>query len=196
MDTKQVSFIAIMSSLGTVLSGISLYVAPILSATGAGGAALDLSHVATFIAAAYGGPVIGAIVGFLSGIYAGYYFGYVLGSLGLLSLVGVPIGKALTGFVAGFLFKKLKVHTSSRPSINTVPLVLVSYVPESLYTVCYFLYLVPLIYKFSMSFMIPIVIPKGWIEILVMSLLMGSLAGNAGFREFISRFFIHVKVEK
>jgi hypothetical protein len=45
-------------------------------------------------------------------------------------------------------------------------------------------------YGFGMSFMVPIVIPKAWIEITVMSLLMGALAGNIGFKEFISRFYV------
>ena len=103
MDTKQTAFVAMMSALGLLLSVISLNVAPLLTAVGQSGAALDLSHIATFIAAIFGGPYVGAIVGFLSGIYAGYYFGYVMGSLGVLSLIGVPFGKALTGLTAGFL---------------------------------------------------------------------------------------------
>jgi len=185
-----------MSALGLVLSAISVNVAPILSAVGQGGAALDFSHIATFIAAIFGGPYVGAIVGFLSGIYAGYYFGYVLGSLGLLSLVGVPFGKALTGLTAGFLYKRLRINNSSRPSTLTVPIILVSYIPECVYTIFYFLYLVLYIYGYAMSSMIPIVIPKAWIEIGIMSLLMGALAGNAGFREFILRFFHSPKLEK
>jgi hypothetical protein len=44
--------------------------------------------------------------------------------------------------------------------------------------------------------MIPIVIPKAWIEITVMSILVGALAGNAGFKEFILRFFYTSKLEK
>jgi len=194
MDSRKTAFVAIMTALGTLLSGITLNVAPILSAVSSGalaGAALDFSHVATFIAAIFGGPYIGALVGFLSGVYAGYYFGYVIGSLGLLSLIGVPIGKAITGFVAGFLYKKLKVGSSSRPSTLTVPVVLVSYIPESLYTVLYFLYLVPYFYAYAMTFMIPIVIPKGWIEITIMSLLMGALVGNKGFSEFMKQHFTY-----
>jgi len=197
MDTKQTSFVAIMSALGTLLSGISLHAAPILGAvSGQAGAALDLSHVATFVAAISGGPYVGAMVGLLSGIYAGYYFGYVIGSLGLLSLVGVPFGKALTGFTAGFLYKKLRINRSSRSSILTVPLILVSYIPECIFTVLYFLYVVLYFYGYAMSFMIPIVIPKAWIEITVMSLLMGALVGNVGFREFILRFFPSQRLEK
>jgi LytS/YehU family sensor histidine kinase len=196
MNTKQTSFVAMMSALGLVLSAISLNGASFLSAVGQSGAALDLSHVATFIAAIFGGPYIGAVVGFLSGIYAGYYFGYVLGTLGVLSLIGVPLGKALTGLVAGFLYKKLRINSSTRSSTLTVPIILVSYIPECIYTILYFVYIVLYVYGSSMSYMIPLVIPKAWIEILVMSILMGALVGNTSFKEFILRFLSVPKLEK
>jgi uncharacterized membrane protein len=196
MNAKQIAFVAMMSALGLLLSFTSLNVAPWLSSVNQGGAALDLSHIATFIAAIFGGPLVGAIVGFLSGIYAGYYFGYVLGTLGILSLIGVPLGKALTGLTAGFLYKALKIKDSRRSSALTVPIVLVSYIPECLFTIAYFLYIVLYVYGFAMSFMLPVVIPKAWIEITIMSLLMGALAGNAGFKEFILRFFYVPKMEK
>jgi LytS/YehU family sensor histidine kinase len=188
MDAKRTAFIAMMSGLGLLLSAISLNIAPFLSSVGQGGAALDLSHIATFVAAIFGGPVVGAIVGFLSGIYAGYYFGYVIGGLGLLSLIGVPLGKALTGLTAGFLYKRLRINSSTRPSMLTVPITLLSYVPECLYTIAYFLYIVMFVYGNAMAFMLPIVIPKAWVEITVMSILMGALAGNKGFKEFVLRF--------
>jgi len=196
MNSKQITFIAIMSALGLVLSSISLNIAPFLSNIGQGGAALDLSHIATFIAAIFGGPAVGAIVGFLGSLYAGYYFGYVMGSLGMLSVIALPIGKALTGLTAGFIYKKLGVHGSSRSSILTVPLTLISYIPECLYTVAYFIFIVPYFYGIVMSFMIPIVIPKAWIEITVMSILMGALAGNVGFKEFITKVFYAPKIGK
>ncbi|NWG10880.1 ECF transporter S component [Candidatus Bathyarchaeota archaeon] len=196
MNAKQTAFVAMMSALGLLLSAISLNVAPWLSSVGQGGAALDLSHIATFIAAIFGGPIVGAIVGFLSGIYAGYYFGYVLGTLGLLSVIGVPFGKALTGLTAGFLYKKLKIGNNPRSSTLTIPVVLGSYIPESLYTIAYFLYIVQYFYGYAMTFMIPIVIPKAWIEITIMSLLMGALAGNTGFKEFIFRFLYTQKMKK
>jgi LytS/YehU family sensor histidine kinase len=194
MDSKQTAFVAMMSALGLLLSTISLNVAPYLG--GQSGAALDLSHIATFIAAIFGGPFVGAMVGFLSGIYAGYYFGYVIGTLGVLSLIGVPFGKALTGLTAGFLYKRLKINKSSRSSTITIPITLVSYIPECIYTIFYFLYIVIYVVGEPMSFMIPIVIPKAWIEITVMSILMGALAGNMGFKEFITRFFYTSKMEK
>jgi LytS/YehU family sensor histidine kinase len=188
MDAKQTAFVAMLSALGTTLSLISLNVAPLLP-VGQGGAALDLSHIATFVAAFFGGPYIGALVGFLSGIYAGYYFGYVLGTLGLLSVIGVPIGKAITGLLAGFLYRRSGLVSGSRRSAWALPLTLLAYVPESIYTVFYFLFAVQLVGIPAMAFMIPLVIPKAWIEILVMSLLMGALAGNTGFREFVGRVF-------
>jgi LytS/YehU family sensor histidine kinase len=194
MDSKQTAFVAMMSALGLLLSTISLNVAPYLG--GQSGAALDLSHIATFIAAIFGGPFVGALVGFLSGIYAGYYFGYVIGTLGVLSLIGVPFGKALTGLTAGFLYKRLKINKSSRPSTITIPITLISYIPECIYTIFYFLYIVLYVYGNAMIFMIPIVIPKAWIEITVMSILMGALAGNIGFKEFITKFFYTSKMEK
>jgi len=197
LDAKKTSFIAMMSALGTLLSGISLNVAPILRAiSGEGGAALDLSHIATFIAAISGGPYLGAIVAFLSGIYSGYYFGYVMGSLGLLSLIGIPIGKALTGLTVGFLYKKLRVSSSSRPSTLTVPTTLISYIPECIFTILYFLYIVLYVYGYAMEYMLPIVIPKAWVEIVLMSFLMGGLVGNTGFKEFILRFFRPLKLER
>lgn len=188
MDSRKIAFTALISALGLLLSTISLNIAPIFTAVGQSGAALDLSHIATFIAAIFGGPALGAVVGFISGIYAGYYFGYVVGSLGLLSLIGVPSGKALTGLTAGLLYKALHISSRSRPSAPTVLVVLVSYVPECLFTVAYFRFLVPFFYGSIMEFMIPIVISKAWVEIFVMSLLMGALNGNSGFKEFVARF--------
>jgi uncharacterized membrane protein len=55
--------------------------------------------------------------------------------------------------------------------------------------VAYFLYLVLFVYGNAMAFMLPIVLPKAWIEIILISFLMGALVGNVGFREFVSRFF-------
>lgn len=197
MDARRTAFIAMMSALGIALSMISLNIAPIsVAVPGQGAAALDLSHLATFIAAIAGGPVTGAIVGFLSGIYAGYYFGYVVGGLGLLSLIGLPLGKALTGLLAGSLYKVLGVGKGSRNSLLAVPITLLSYVPECIYTIVYFLYLVALVNAPAMAFMIPIVIPKAWIEIAVMSLLMSALAGNTGFREFIGKYFYVPRIKK
>jgi hypothetical protein len=190
MDARRASFVGILSGLGVVLSAISLNIA-----LPGGGAALDLSHVATFIAAFFGGPIVGASVGLLGGLYAGGYFGFVFGQ-GLIALVGVPIGKAMTGFTAGLLYKKLKIRDGSQHSFLAVPATLLSYVPESIFTVLYFLYIVTIVNGQGMAFMVPVVTAKAWIEIIVMSVLMGALAGNAGFKEFINRFLRTQKADK
>jgi LytS/YehU family sensor histidine kinase len=182
-DAKNTAFIAIMIAMGNILAALSINVAPI-----AGGVAMDLSHIATFIAAIFGGPWIGAVVGFCGGIYPGYYFGFAGGSLGLLSLLGLPLGKALTGLMAGLLYKGLQINRSSRPSTYTVPVILLSYIPECLFTVVYFLYLVVPVVGSPMAFMLPLILPKAWIEIILMSFLMGALVGNVSFRDFVTRY--------
>ncbi|UCD96438.1 MAG: ECF transporter S component [Candidatus Bathyarchaeota archaeon] len=184
-NAKNSAFIAIMAALGNILAVLSINVAPI-----ANGVAMDLSHIATFIAAVFGGPWIGAIVGFSGAIYPGYYFGFLnpTGTLGFLSLVGIPLGKALTGLMAGLLYRGLKINGSSRPSSYAVPVILLSYIPECLFTIVYFLYLVVPVVGQGMAFMLPIILPKAWIEIIMMSFLMGALVGNVGFRDFVARY--------
>jgi hypothetical protein len=198
MDSKTVAFIGMLSALGIALSAISLNVAPILShlpSGGVGGAALDLSHIATFTAAISGGPIVGALVGLLGGLYAGSYFGFVYGQ-GLVAIVGVPLGKAMTGLMAGILYRKLKIGSGSKHSYLAVPATLLAYIPESIYTVLYFLYIMTALIGPGMADLVPVVTAKAWVEIIVMSILMGALAGNTGFREFINRFLHTQKVDK
>jgi LytS/YehU family sensor histidine kinase len=188
LNTKQIAFIAIMSSLGTILSGASLtFLPPFLVLPGVGIVAPDFSHVATFVAAVFGGAEVGALVGFLSGIYAGYHFGYVAGNLGLLSLLGVPLGKAMTGLLAGFLYRRLKISSSPRRATLALPLTLLAYVPEAIYTILYFVYIVPIAYGFSLASMIPFVMPKAWVEISIIGILMAILVPT--LRTFINAFF-------
>jgi LytS/YehU family sensor histidine kinase len=196
LDTKQIAFVAVMSGLGAFLSGISISVAPFLTAAGYGTVALDLSHIATFISAIFGGAYVGAAVGFLGGVYAGYYFGYVGGSFGIMSLLGLPLGKALTGLLAGSFYTRLKVARNSKKALLTFPLTVVSYVPESIYTFIYFVSLVPfflgsnITQYITMSFVLAVIV-KGWVEIVIMSALMTALMARAGFRQFVigSSFF-------
>jgi hypothetical protein len=179
-----------MSSLGTLLSGISISVAPFLTAAGMGTAALDLSHIATFISAVLGGAYVGAAVGCFGGIYAGYYFGYVGGNFGLLSLIGLPLGKALTGLLAGFLYERLKIGNSSRRAVLTFPATLASYVPESIYTFFYFVNIAPFFLGsfvsqyITLAFVVFIIL-KGWLEVLLMGALMAALTVRSSFREFV-----------
>jgi len=102
--------------------------------------------------------------------------------------VGLPLGKGLTGLTAGILARALSLGRNRYSSLLAVPTTFLAYVPECLYTIAYFRYLVPYFYGFAMEFMIPIVISKAWVEIIVMSFLMGAIVGNNGFKEFITRF--------
>jgi riboflavin transporter FmnP len=174
---------ATMGALGNVLFLISFHLGPI-----AQGVALDLSLIPVFIVALYGGPAVGFLTGLLVGILPGIYFG-PLGTGSWLGLIGLPIGKALTGLTAGLLCKIFSVHQKRRKSILTVPLVLVSYIPECIFTVFYFVGLLPYFIGSGGVGILAFVLPKAWAEIVFMSLLMAALMGNHGFNSFIANFF-------
>lgn len=190
MDTKQVAFIAMMGALGNVLFLVSFYAGPV-----APGVAFDFSLVATFIAAFYGGPLIGFVTGLFVGIFPGIYFG-PLGSGSWLGLVGLPIGKSLTGLTCGFLARKADLQGKNRSSLIAIPTVLLSYVPECLFTVAYFVTLIPYFVGGGGAGILIFVLPKAWVEIVVISVLMAALVGNQGFTSFISKFFATTKPAK
>jgi hypothetical protein len=184
MDTKTISFALMMGVLGNILFAVSYYggyLAP--------GIALDFSLIAVFIAGFYGGPFIGLISGLFVGILPGIMFG-PMGMSSWLGLVGLPIGKGLTGLTAGIVSKSLNLGRRSCSSLATVPATLLSYVPECLYTYVYFAYLMPFFLgSEGASVFILFILPKALGEVALMSFLMAALIGNHGFNEFISRFF-------
>ncbi len=186
MDSKAVAFIAMMGALGNILFLISYHFGPLAS-----GVAFDFSLVGVFIAGFYGGPVVGAITGLVAGIIPGVYFGPIQGNW--IGLIGLPIGKALTGIAAGLIYRGLRVDQRKRRSILTVPVTLVSYVPEFLFTVFYFLVLFTyFVGPFGTVILIE-VIPKAWVEIVIISFLMAALVGNQGFNNFVNNFFTYRK---
>jgi riboflavin transporter FmnP len=186
MDSKAVSFIAIMGALGNILFLISYYIGPI-----AQGVAFDFSLVGVFIAGFYGGPVVGLATGLIAGSLPGVYFGPIAGNW--IGLIGLPVGKALTGLTSGLLYKGLKIDQKQRGSILTVPVTLISYVPEFLFTVFYFLVLFSyFVGPFGMVILVTVA-PKAWIEVVVMSFLMAALVGNKGFCDFANNFFTYRK---
>ncbi|MBX5326881.1 MAG: ECF transporter S component [Candidatus Bathyarchaeia archaeon] len=183
-SAKKVAFITMMIVLGNVFSGISIYLGPIYP-----GVNLDFSHITTFIAAIYGGPVYGFIVGFFGGVWAGFYFGFIGGTLSWLSLLGLPVGKSLTGLATGLFYRIFRIREKSHASLITVPTILVSFIPETLFTVIYFLALAPYFFAFGFGmFMLGIILPKAWAEIVFMSFLMAALVGNQGFSTFVTSF--------
>lgn len=171
-----------MAALGNVLSFIPIGLSRV------GQVGFDLSHVTTFIVAFYGGPLLGFVTALTGGVAAGVQFG-PLGGLSWLGLIGLPLGKSLTGLTSGVLFKGLKIDRKAKPSLFTIPLVLLGYVPEFLFTVFFFLVLVPYFFGWvSMALLVSIAV-KAWIEIVVMSVLMGALVGNGGFSAYMIAFF-------
>lgn len=183
MDSKKISFIAMMSALGGGLFLLSNYLAPISS-----GVALDFSLVGVFIAALYGGPAVGFVTGLFAGILPGIYFG-PMGQGSWLGLIGLPFGKALTGLTTGLLCRGLKLNDRNLRSVLTVPLVAVSYVPEFLFTVIYFVSLLPFFVGTGGASILVFIVPKAWMEVIVMSFLMAALVGNQGFSSFLNHFF-------
>ena len=187
-SARVVAFIALMGALGNALFMLSQFVFTM------GQVALDLSHVATFISALYGGPGLGMLVGMLVGIGTGFYFGFVGGTLGLLGLLGLMAGKTMTGFTAGVISNLLKGKggLQALSSRRVAALIPISYIPECLFTVAFFLAIVPLFFPpdkaaFFASLLAPILI-KAWIEIGFMATLIGALAGNKGFLDFVECF--------
>ncbi len=186
MNLKVLTFTAMMGALGNILFALS---ETVLSW---GQVALDISHIGTLIAAVYGGPLTGLIAGLLVGLGPGLYFGYIGGSLGLLGLIGLPLGKALTGVFVGLLARWFKINERRASSLLVIPIVLIGYVPECIFTIFLFEVLVaiflPLIAQFLIPFLVPILI-KALIEMGIMSFFMAALFGNNGFKVFVASFF-------
>jgi hypothetical protein len=182
LNSRVAAFTAVMVALANILAALSI------SLTRVGQIGLDLSNIAVFIGAIYGGPYLGFLVGFLGGIGAGINFG-LLGGLGWLGLIGLPLGKSMTGFTTGALFKAFNVTRKNNRSLLTIPLVLLGYVPEFLFTIAFFIVFVPYFLGpapwLTMSLLISI-LAKAWLETILMSVFMGALTGNVGFTTFIS----------
>jgi len=185
MNSKTIAFVITMAALGNVLSFIPIGLSRV------GQVGFDLSHVTTFVVAFYGGPYLGFITGFVGGIAAGIQFG-PMGWLSWLGLIGLPVGKSLTGFASGALFRGLNINREAHSSLLTVSAVLLGYVPEVLFTVLFFLVLVPYFLGWTVDFALTILVPiviKAWMEMAIMSVLMGALVGNNGFSAYMSAFF-------
>ena len=190
MDSRTIAFMALMGALGNILFLFSYYVGPIIP----GEVGLDLALMTVFIAAFYGGPFIGFLTGLFAGILPGIYFG-PLGLGSWLGLICLPLGKALTGFTAGLFYKGLDVDQRPRKSILTIPSVLVSYIPEFIFTIAYFVVLLPNLIGGGGVGILAFVLPKGWVEVVFISFFMASLVGNRGFSTFISNFIARYKTK-
>lgn len=184
MNAKTISFTLMMGALGNVLFAISYYAVNL-----APGVALDFSLVAAFIAGFYGGP----LTGFISGIFVGIMPGIMFGPMGMgswLGLVGLPLGKALTGLTAGIISKSFNLGRRPYSSLLTILATLLAYVPECIYTYAYFAYLMPFFLgQGGAAIFLYGILPKAMGEVAIMSVLMAALIGNNGFNDFVSTFF-------
>jgi uncharacterized membrane protein len=193
MDSKKLVFVALMGALGNVMFIISQ---TIFKSTQI---ALDLSHIGTLIAAIYGGPLIGLLTGLIVGIGPGLNFGFFGGSLGLLGVIGLPIGKAMTGLTVGYLTRFFRSSNAKLSGLKIVLATLIGYIPESIFTAFYFEWLVVILlpdvaasftlYFGSINLLVLSILTKAWVEIGLMSIFMGTLVGNSGFNDFVCRLF-------
>jgi hypothetical protein len=191
LGSKSITFVAVMAALGNVLSFISIRLAPIVPNISMGftsfSLALDLSHLATFTAAFFGGPLIGGLTGMIGGLVAAFEFGFSKGNL--LTGFGLPMGKALTGLTAGFLTLRMGVE---RDRVRMVLYTVFSYVPEGIWTIIIFLLLFPFFIPFSSfwvkAFTIQVLV-KAFIEMVVMGLILAGMLANQGFTEYVRGFF-------
>lgn len=183
MDTKKLAFCLMMGALGSAFFAISFYLAPL-----APGVNLDFSLLAVFIAGFFGGPVIGAFSGLIAGILPGIMFG-PLGMGGALGLVGLPLGKALSGLTSGFIGRSLRLGTEKqRPSLLGIPASFASYVPEALFTVGYFAVLSQFDLSAGATTYVAFILPKALVELTIISVMVAALMGNNGFCRFTSVF--------
>lgn len=191
--SKYLMFVAVMAALGNVISFISIHLAPLIPSIPLGpitvSLALDLSHLATFIAALFGGPMMGGATGLIGGLVAAFEFGFSKGNL--ITGFGLPLGKAMTGVAAGLVMTRMRAGNNR---LMTVVATVVSYIPEGLFTALLFMAIFPLFTGLPQAIATTIaiqIIVKAFIEMAIMGLLIAGFMGNQGFTSYIKGFFTH-----
>jgi hypothetical protein len=181
MNTKQITFAIMMGALGAALFAISYSIAPLAPSL-----AFDFSLIGVLVAGYYGGPKIGFLTGIIAGILPGIMFG-PLGTGGVFGLLGLPFGKALTGMTAGFISSGIKFGERNRPVIIAFPSTFLAYLPESLFTWGYFVFLLGTVVGTSVFLTI---LAKALIEIAIMGFIMVALLRNNSFSCYIRAHFL------
>ena len=193
LRSKDLTFVAVMAALGNVLSFISIHLAPLIPSIPLGpvtvSLAIDLSHLATFIAALFGGPVIGGATGLIGGLVGAFEFGFSKGNL--ITGFGLPLGKAMTGVAAGLVMTRMKVINNR---LMTVVATVIAYIPEGLFTALLFMTIFPLFtglpHAIAATITIQIIV-KAFIEMIIMGLIIAGLMGNRGFASYMKGVFPH-----
>lgn len=191
MNSRNLVFIAMMAALGNVLSAISIRLSPIVPSIPLGpvsvSLALDLSHMTTFIAALYGGPIVGGMTGLIGGIVAAFEFGFSKGNI--VTGLGLPLGKAMTGMAAGLVMGRMNLD---RNKLMMVISTVVSYIPEGVFTAFLFIFLFPPLFglpSIVVSAIVTQIIVKAFVEMVVMGLVLTGITGNQGFTDYVKGFF-------
>jgi hypothetical protein len=176
-----------MGALGSVLFLIS-QIGQIIP----GAVAVDISLLAVFIAGIYAGPKSGFITGLIAGILPGIMFG-PMGTGGALGLIALPLGKSFTGLTVGLLATGFKIHNINNKNFKAIlgiPMTLIAYIPEGVFTCIYFLALLPLFLDITIASGIVITImTKAVIEVVAMSIIMAILLYNKSINNFILSYF-------
>lgn len=190
--SKNLTFVAVMAALGNVLSFVSIRMAPILPSIPLGpisvSLALDLSHLSTFIAALFGGPLLGGLTGLIGGSVAAFEFGF--SKANIITGIGLPVGKAMTGVTAGFILGRMNLFQGQ--NLSKVFATAISYVPEGLFTAFVFIKVLPVFFPMDLRFLIPFtvqIIVKAFFEMIVMGLILVAIVKNQGFTGYIRGIF-------
>jgi LytS/YehU family sensor histidine kinase len=181
LSVKDLTFALSMGAVGNVLAAITI--APTMVRQ----VALDFSSLPVFIAAVFGGPVVGGLTGLLAGILPSAFFGFIGGQLGILGF-GTSVGKAISGFSVGVLTRIVK-SSQSRTAL-LIPIVLLGFVPEAAWIYMLFTVFIPVFMPnqaFLSAFLVPI-LTKAWFEIVVMGVFTSAIAGHSGFRAFLAHY--------
>ncbi len=102
-------------------------------------------------------------------------------------MIGLPLGKALSGLTAGFIAKGLKFEQKPRSSFVGIPATFLSYVPEALFTYAYFIILLG--FTAGETTFVVYILPKAMLELAIISVIMAALFGNAGFNNYVKAHF-------
>lgn len=182
--SKGLSIIAVLAALGNVLSFISIQLSPIVPSIPLGpvnfSLALDLSHLATFTAALIGGPIVGGLAGAVGGLVAAFQFGFSQGNI--VTGIGLPLGKAMTGIMAGILFKRV-----SAIGWRTVAITITSYIPEAIFTAILFIYLYPILYGLPTAVATLIamqIVVKAFVEMIILGVTLSVIKNR------VLKFFV------
>ncbi|WXG45928.1 MAG: hypothetical protein WED05_04550 [Candidatus Atabeyarchaeum deiterrae] len=185
--SKSLALVGIMGALGNVLALISITIAQLPSPI-AGQVAVDLSNLAIVVVAVYAGWRLGWLTGLIAGFMPGIMYGFVTGTLGFLGPFGLMLGKSFTGLTVGALARATRLQQKKRAYLLVIPIVLVGYVPEFMFTVFFFLIMVPFFIA-GAAFWVPLLVAsiavKAWVEMILISLLMAAFVRNSGFNKFI-----------